>query len=66
MYCFFNKYIKSLDRKIGNGNIIRYLSILGCLSEDLLTDTSMLEKVNSFLQKLSFQGNIWDISVNKK
>ena len=63
----FNKYIKSLDRKIGNGNIIRYLSILGCLSEDLLTDTSMLEKVNSFFtKKLSFQGNIWDISVNKK
>ena len=32
----FNKYIKSLERKIGNGEIIRYLSILGCLSEDLL------------------------------
>ena len=27
----------------------------------------MLEKVNSFFtKKLSFQGNIWDISVNKK
>ena len=63
----FNKYIKSLERKIGNGEIIRYLSILGCLSEDLLKNTSKLTKVQSFFtKKLSFEGNIWDVYLDKK
>ncbi len=62
----FNKYIFSLERKIGNADIISYLSILGCLNEELFKDSSKLIKVKSYFEnKLSTDGNIWDILLNE-
>ena len=50
--------------------MVRLLDIcqfLGCLSEDLLKNTSKLTKVQSFFtKKLSSEGNIWDVYLDKK
>tara|TARA_E500000178_G_scaffold351610_1_gene413113 strand:- start:2340 stop:2963 length:624 start_codon:yes stop_codon:yes gene_type:complete len=63
-----NKLIKSLERKIGNEEIISVLSILGCLNEDIFINNEEINRIRDFFNKFNPKLRNWkvDLSPDKK
>ena len=63
-----NKLIKSLERKIGNEEIISVLSILGCLNEDIFINNEKINRIRDFFNKFNPKLHNWevDLSPDKK
>ncbi len=60
------KYIRSLSKKIGNDEILNYLTILGCFNIGFFEDEAKIKIVQDyFIRKLSPNSESWQIKLDK-
>ena len=60
------KYIESLSKKIGNDEILSYLTILGCLNQNFFENEEKINDVKHyFMDKLSPNSEKWDVHIEK-